>query len=1047
MIRRAIDKTGETVRAVARDWDAYAETLDKIGGAAQTLGRPVMAAGLVLAAAVGGVTLAAVSWESSMADVAKVTGLAGGEFDAMSDKLRGLTRVLPLTHSEIAEIAAAGGTMGVPNDQLISYTQTVGKFSVAWDMAAGDVGEAAGKIAVAYGIAFNNLEPFGDTINYLADKVGGEANQLVDFVARLGGTAPTLHMATNEVAAFAATMIGAGAIPERAATSFETMISRLADVTGLSKPAQEAFGRLNIDAQRFQHSMAVDPTATVIGFLNKLKAAGENALPIANAVLGMDAGPAALLLVNNVDRLTGALAALEAQKQLNSVNEEFARRMETVAAQTILLKTAVMNVAITLGDVFLPMVARGIAQVKPFVDRVDAWAKANPDLTRTLGLLTAGVAGMLTVVGGGLFIFGTMAQKVGESMKAVKELRTAWAALRATQAAAAATTAASATSMEGLAAAASGGLIAGLRGAATASWAFTASLLANPLTWIAIAIGVAAFAIWKYWVPIKAFFWGLWLGIKEGMRPLMPAFAALGQAFQPLLAALRPVGAAFATAWDAVKSFFSTFFKQSDPSTSSILKIADAGRLVGRVVGGAIVGTVRAFVAFGRAVGTAYSAVVRWSGTAWDAVSGGAARAFAAVRASLAPFVASFRAVFAPVGAAFTEALGGVRAGAAEVAAAFAPIGAALAAAGRWALVFGKAALGGIVDGLARVWAWLEPVRAGIAAAFGFALRVAQAYGRVVVSVFQLAGRVAMWFAGVVGSVASAIGGVLMTALRFVGGVLGGIGRALQFVGGLLLGVFVAGPVLVLTGILHALSAVLTGVAAGLRLVASVGVAAWTAIGAGLGALVAVVGGAWRRIQSGASAAWSSILSAVTSMMERAKTAVLSIDLFAAGARLLQRFAAGIRSAAGSVTQAVRDAFTGAERSVPQSPVKEGPLRAFNQGGRKLMQLFASTVTPAPLTAALGRAFDQAERAVPRGVGLSQRAIARGVPAGIRLPEPGRARSGGAGMGPMNVTVNVNVTGATSPAAAAAEFGSEFEREVRRVLERIGDQSARIDFD
>lgn len=55
----------------------------------------------------------------------------------------------------------------------------------------------------------------------------------------------------------------------------------------------------------------------------------------------------------------------------------------------------------------------------------------------------------------------------------------------------------------------------GIGAATAASWAWTAALLANPITWIVLAVVAAAALIIVYWKPISAFFVRLWAGIKE----------------------------------------------------------------------------------------------------------------------------------------------------------------------------------------------------------------------------------------------------------------------------------------------------------------------------------------------------------------------------------------------------------------------------------------------------------------------------------------------------------------------------------------------------
>ena len=71
---------------------------------------------------------------------------------------------------------------------------------------------------------------------------------------------------------------------------------------------------------------------------------------------------------------------------------------------------------------------------------------------------------------------------------------------------------------------------------------FSITLLTSPLGWIAVAIGVVALVIYKYWKPIAGFFKGLWQGLVEGLKPLMPLFKQIGTAIEPIL---KPIKAVF----------------------------------------------------------------------------------------------------------------------------------------------------------------------------------------------------------------------------------------------------------------------------------------------------------------------------------------------------------------------------------------------------------------------------------------------------------------------------------------------------------------------
>jgi TP901 family phage tail tape measure protein len=68
---------------------------------------------------------------------------------------------------------------------------------------------------------------------------------------------------------------------------------------------------------------------------------------------------------------------------------------------------------------------------------------------------------------------------------------------------------------------------ASLGAASGGAWAFTAALLANPITWIVVAIVAAAVLIYKYWGPIKGFFVGVWDGIKGAWGAVVGFFTGI----------------------------------------------------------------------------------------------------------------------------------------------------------------------------------------------------------------------------------------------------------------------------------------------------------------------------------------------------------------------------------------------------------------------------------------------------------------------------------------------------------------------------------------
>ena len=114
-----------------------------------------------------------------------------------------------------------------------------------------------------------------------------------------------------------------------------------------------------------------------------------------------------------------------------------------------------------------------------------------------------------------------------------------------------------------------------IKNAVIAFRTFSITLLTSPLGWIAVAIGVVALVIYKYWKPIAGFFKGLWQGLVEGLKHLMPLFKQIGTAIEPIL---KPI-----------KAVFNWFKKLIQPVEDTGGKAEAMGVRVGKAIAGIIV--------------------------------------------------------------------------------------------------------------------------------------------------------------------------------------------------------------------------------------------------------------------------------------------------------------------------------------------------------------------------------------------------------------------------------------------------------------------------
>lgn len=178
------------------------------------------------------------------------------------------------------------------------------------------------------------------------------------------------------------------------------------------------------------------------------------------------------------------------------------------------------NAMVTLGQSIEPELKSLTTWLANLATKLDVWIKANPQLVKTLMLITMGIVALLAVIAALAFALMTI-------LVPIKILRFALAFLRVNLISSTVAAWRFSVSMLGMAlnTLKSGAIMADSRilafltllkaqliSSAIAAWAFMAPFL--PLIAAVTLLALAAFLIYKNWGPIKEFFITLWDGVK-----------------------------------------------------------------------------------------------------------------------------------------------------------------------------------------------------------------------------------------------------------------------------------------------------------------------------------------------------------------------------------------------------------------------------------------------------------------------------------------------------------------------------------------------------
>ena len=377
----------------------------------------------------------AMSFEDSMAEVAKAANLDQDGMQQMQQTILEMSRQIPRSANELANMAAAGGRLGVATDDLDDFVRLTSNMAVAFDMGADQAGQAAAEIAnnfkmmdTATGtVDFERLQTFGNVVNNLADNMATTEARIVNFTKRASGVGQTFGMAEQDVAAFGAAFTALGIAPEKASTAFNGVVQKLAMATELPEKAAEGFQQLGLDAAAMQEAFASgNGTEAMLQFLDAVEQGGPEAGAALNKIIGAGFSDEMLQAAGGLDQFRKAFEKSE-EAVLgggSTMADSFDVMAGTSGASLELLQNGLTEIAIVAGSVLLPAMNSLLEMVIPIVHGFAAFAQAHPGITK----VAVAIAAVVAAVGPLLVIAGTIVGAIGTIASAWGAVSAAFAA-------------------------------------------------------------------------------------------------------------------------------------------------------------------------------------------------------------------------------------------------------------------------------------------------------------------------------------------------------------------------------------------------------------------------------------------------------------------------------------------------------------------------------------------------------------------------------------------------------------------------------------------
>ncbi|NQK33727.1 phage tail tape measure protein [Streptococcus suis] len=453
--------------------------LKAFGDAAAGVGK-ALTAGLTvpIMAGAGYAVKAAVQYESAFAGVKKtVDETATTSYEKLSNSIRQMSKELPASAVEIANVAEVAGQLGIKADNITDFTKVMIDLGESTNMSATVAAESLAKFANITKLAPENYSRLGASIVELGNNFATTEADITAMASRLAGAGAQIGLSQADVIGLSAALSSVGIEAEMggsafskmmvkmqlAATSgakgmaeltaktgvsrreFELMLAnspkdfkKLADSIGMTSTEMsnivkasanlEDFARISgMTVDEFVQKFEKDAVGAIGAFINGLgnaEESGESAIEMLNEMgfTEVRLRDALLRAGNAQDLFTSAInMSNDAWDENKALTNEANKRYETTEAKLKMLRNEVTDVAIEFGGPLVDALRDGLEAVKPWLksapDMAKAFSKLDKEQQQQIikwGLIAASAGPALSVLGNGISVTGSIFKGLGK---------------------------------------------------------------------------------------------------------------------------------------------------------------------------------------------------------------------------------------------------------------------------------------------------------------------------------------------------------------------------------------------------------------------------------------------------------------------------------------------------------------------------------------------------------------------------------------------------------------------------------------------------------
>lgn len=347
--------------------------------------------------------------EMAIANLSRVTQATAIDLANMTSQFRDMASEIPLAFDELARIGQLGAQVGIAEDQLANFTQTVALFAATTDVAADDAALLFARIVEMTSIEPTQIQNLGAAVSELGSNSAATEGEILKTVESIATAGSQAGLSSDMILGLGSAMASLRIQPELARGALQRVFLKLGEAVQSSgaemQRLTEITGQSGQELRNLQDTSPDEFFLRIAEGLGSVSDSGQDLIPIIREL--------GIINTRDVDvlaRLAGNYGLLADQVDLAGesfargtfLQQESSRIFNTLTARVQLLKNAwqefLFNVVTALGP-FITSVVDAATAVLQWVNASDiapfvVWGAAITGTVTTVAALGATIAGV-----------------------------------------------------------------------------------------------------------------------------------------------------------------------------------------------------------------------------------------------------------------------------------------------------------------------------------------------------------------------------------------------------------------------------------------------------------------------------------------------------------------------------------------------------------------------------------------------------------------------------------------------------------------------------